>query len=73
MLKITGLDGRKPGSSATWKLVSNMFELSEISAIIHGDGVHAHWNGLEMIDHNVANHFDCESINFAQQDQTRFQ
>ena len=73
MLKITGLDRRRPGSSATWKLVSDMFDLSEISAIIQGDGVNAHWNGLEKIDHNVANHFDSALINFVQQDQTRFQ
>jgi len=54
------------------KVLSNSFVFSELFAIISGDGMGAICDGVEQIDHSIADRFGRAVINFAQQGQTRF-
>ena len=53
------------------KVLSNSFVFSELFTIISGDGMGTISDGVEQIDHSLADQFGRAAINFAQQGQTR--
>jgi len=52
------------------KVLGDAFVVSELFAIICGDGMQAICNGVEQIDHSIADQFGRAVVHFTQQGQT---